>query len=118
MAIVADRQGIFSIRITRVVDALFELVVDTAMAPSAGFSDIVFRDAGLRIAMRQNTMRRMAIGTHGGHYQSALKQTFPMNAHGIILYYFVLIAGISLRRFAALPVTSRAEIRYVHRESR
>ncbi len=60
-------------------------------------------------------MRCMTIGAHCRDHQAALQQSFAMNAHDVVLQYFMLLPGIAQRRLAAFFMTSSAEFGNIDR---
>src|SRR6266702_1723049 len=115
VTIATDRQLLVCLRHRRRVHAVRKLHLYPAMALTTGAAQILRIYARLRIRCWQYTMRRVAVGTRRGHRQSTLKQTFTVNALGVLRRDLVLRAGIAQCGFLAFAMAARAQRRNIGR---
>ena len=71
MAVVADGEFFISLSFSGIVNALSKLLINAVMAFCAGLGDVMAIDAGGGIAAGEFMMGGMAVGAHGGDYQTA-----------------------------------------------
>ena len=75
---------------------------------------IGFINSGIRILMRQNVMRSVAVHAGRRYRQPALKQPFAVNRHRIVFNRILLVDLMCLRHLTALTVAAPAGRGDVH----
>ena len=118
VTIVTDRKRFVRLAYKRGMNALFKLILNSMMTGAAGLRHIFRTDARRRIVMRQHTMSSVTTCTGRRHGESALHQSFAMNALGISLDNLVLCAFITHRCFFTFAMTACAEVRNVRCKDR
>ena len=108
VTIVASGKLFADFYIFRKMNTLRKLLIDAAVTIRAHMRYIILVYGGERIVMRQNMVSGMTIGTHRGDHETAFEKSLAVNAHRIILNYFVLFAFIPDGRFAAFTMTPSA----------
>ena len=118
MAIRADRQLFIRARRVRAVNARVVHIVNTAVALSARPRDVRPVDARLRVAARQFMVSSVAIGAVGGNGESALQQSFAVDALRVVLHDGVLLARIPNGGFLARAMALSTQRRNIAGERR
>jgi len=109
VTIVAHRQRFVGLTNQRCVYAPLELFFDAVMTAPARLGNVILIDTGERIGLWQNAVRRMTTRAGGGHRQSALHQSFAVNALRVVLDDFMLGTLVPGRGFLAFPVAARTQ---------
>ena len=118
MTIVAHRQLLIRLGYLGTMHAFPELLTDAEMAGRTSPGYIMFVDGGIRVVGRQFTVCGMTIQAGGCHHQTTLQEPLTVDAHGIIVDNFDMIAGLGNRSTAAFAMTLTTKIRYVARKDR
>ena len=96
------------------VNAGFERFIDTGMTSATGLGDMLMTDARLGVVLGQDMMGRVAIRTHGCDDQTALEESFSMDAQGIVVGIDIFAAsgatGCSLSSGAMAPAAKSGHI--------
>ena len=100
------------------MNALRKLLKDPVVTTRTCFRHICVIDTRLRVVFRQDMVRRVAVGTHGGHHQPALQKPLSVNALSVMLNDVVLRSRIADRRLLSFAMALCAELRNIDRECR